>query len=140
VKKLILIVLVVSLIVGCATFNKIVTNNELVMQLATEATTARVIHEHPEWKKPAIEITAGVITAIDARTVVNLEDIEAIVKSRIKWSVLLPEEQALLSTLISEARRGIENSLRSQGNKQPEMELIEVRKLLVWINEAAKRQ
>ena len=140
-KKLLLVGLIVlSLVTGCATFNKIVTNNELMSQLAVEAATARVIHDHPSWKASAVNITGHAIAAIDAKTTVSLADVESYVKAHVPWDKLQPEEQALVSVLITQVRQNLEDSFRAHGVELPESQLIAIREVLTWINETAARQ
>jgi hypothetical protein len=126
--------------IGCATFNSVVTNDALISQLAVEAATARVLTEHPQWKKSTIEITSGAAAAIEASAAVSLRDVEAYVRDRIKWYNLTPEEQALLSVLITKVRTNLEDSFRAKGIEEPDREMVAVRQVLIWIHDAAKRQ
>lgn len=125
---------------GCAAFNKLVTNNALISQLAVEAATARVIHEHPAWKSETVRITDRAVSVIDGKVVTDLASLEAYVKGQIKWDKLLPEEQAIVSVLISQVRQNLEDSFRAHNVKVPSEQLVGVRQVMVWINEAAKRQ
>jgi len=137
---LIAITLIVVAFTGCATFNNLVKNETLMMQLATEAATARVLTKHPTWTKQTISITNNAIAVIDAKAVMDLQSVEAYIKGRINWGKMQPEEQALVSALISEVRRNIEDSLTANKITKPELQLVEVRQVLVWINETAKRR
>ena len=137
---LLLVAFIISSIMGCATFNNLVKNETLMMQLATEAATARVLTEHPTWTKQTISITNNAIAVIDAKAVMDLQSVETYIKGRINWGKMQPEEQALVSALISEVRRNIEDSLTANKITKPELQLVEVRQVLVWINETAKRR
>lgn len=140
-KKFVLIILAFAVLVtGCATFNNMVKNDALISQLAVESATARVINDHPLWKDKAIEIVDAAINAIDSRSVVELGILESYVRSRVSWSRLLPEEQALVSALISQTRKNLEDSFLARGIDDPGLELVEVRQVLVWIRDTAKRQ
>lgn len=135
----IILALVVSMFVaGCSTF-ALVNQHQFAAQVAVEAATARVLHQHPEWKPGAVSITGAAMEAIDRNVLVDLESLDGYVRSKIDWIRFLPEEQALLSALISEARRNIEDDLRAKNIKQPELQLIEVRKMLSWIHDTAAR-
>lgn len=134
-----LIILLLALS-GCAAFNNLVKNNELAMQLATEAATARVIHEHPAWKAPAVKITADAMTLIDSGAVVELSAVETYVKGSVNWGSMLPEEQALVSALITQVRVNLEDSFHAQGIVDAAKQMVEVRKTLGWMNAAAGRQ
>lgn len=134
-----LVVLTLAL-AGCATFNRIVTNNELTVQLATEAATARVIHEHPSWKAQTVSIIGDAIGLIDSSALVQLDSVEAYVKDHIPWNKLMPEEQALVSILITQVRKNIEDTFRARAVTDPLQQMVEVRKVLGWINDAARRQ
>lgn len=134
-----LIILLLALS-GCAAFNSLVKNNELTMQLATEAATARVIHEHPEWKTQTVRITADAMSLIDTGAVVELVAVETYIKGQINWVAMLPEEQALVSTLITQVRANLESSFLADGIIDPGLQLVEVRKTLGWMNAAAGRQ
>jgi hypothetical protein len=122
---------------GCAKF---MNEHEFTMQLSVEAATARVLHEHPTWVKQTIAIMDGAVAVIDAKTVMDLQSAEAYIKGRINWGKMMPEEQALVSALISEVRRNIEDSLRAKDIVSPELQLVEVRQVLMWINQTAKRR
>jgi hypothetical protein len=138
-KKMILIGLILSLAaLGCSTF-AIVNKNEFAAQLAVEAATARVLHQHPDWKASAVSITDAAMGMINQNALVDLSSVEGYVKNKINWTRLLPEEQALVSALISECSRNIEDDLRSKNIEKPELRMIEVRKLIGWINETARR-
>ena len=125
---------------GCNTFNRIVKNEALVSQLAVEAATARVLHDKPTWKNDAIRITGNALTFIDGNASVNLASVEAYVKGMVNWSRLVPEEQALVSVLISEVVHNLEDSFRAEHVIEPAAQMIQVRQVVLWINEAAKRQ
>jgi outer membrane lipoprotein-sorting protein len=139
-KTILLLLLVAFTISGCATFNKIVTNNALVTQLAVEAATARVLHEHLDWKGKTISITETVISAIDNKTMTDLGSIELFIPSQISWRSLTPEEQALISVLISQAKQNLLDSYRAQHIENPLAQLVQVRQMLTWIHDAAARQ
>lgn len=135
----VVLVLVIALSLGCATFNKLVTNNELISQLAVEAATARVLNENPSWRNTTIGISEGAVKAIEASAIVSIGDLENYVRDRVKWYNLSPEEQALVSVLISQTRQNLEDSFRAQKVTNPLNEMIEVKKVMKWINETAKR-
>ena len=89
-KKLLAVLAMVVMLSGCAAFNKLVTNNMLVSQLAVEAATAHVILAHPDWKAKTISITDSAIVAIDSKATAQLSDVETFIRSRIsirrtKW-------------------------------------------------------
>jgi hypothetical protein len=137
---LVLLVLIALSVTGCNTFNRIVKNEALVSQLAVEAATARVIHEHPGWKDGAIKIAGNAITMIDGKPEVNLASVEEYVKGMVNWSRLVPEEQALVSTLISQVAKNLEDSFRAEHITEPLAQMVQVRQVLVWIRSAAERQ
>lgn len=139
-KKFILALLVVVLATGCATFNKVVMNDELMSQLSVEASTARVLHEHPDWKNGTIAITERATKAIDSKIVVSLEDLESFIRNQVSWYYMIPEEQALVSTLITQVRKDLESSFLARGVSNPSSKMVEVRKVIQWINETARRQ
>jgi len=136
---LILLLLAMAL-TSCNTFNRIVKNEALVSQLAVEAATARVIHEHPGWKNDVVRITGNALTFIDGNAEVNLVSVEEYVKGMVNWSRLVPEEQALVSTLISEVVRNLEDSFRAEHVIEPAAQMIQVRQVVQWISDSAKRQ
>lgn len=139
-KTLIVLCLAAVLFSGCAAFNKIVTNNELISQLAVESATARVLHGHPEWTARAIQLTDAAVKIIDANAAVQIADLEAYVRANINWKGLLPEEQAVLSALITQVRQNLEDSFRAHNIGDPLKQNVVVREVLTWINETAKRQ
>ena len=125
---------------GCTPFNRLVNDHAFTVQLSVEAATDRVLHEHPTWTKQVISITESAIMVIDAKTVVDLQSVESYIKGRINWTKMMPEEQALVSALISEVRRSLEDSARAKNITTPELQLVEVRQVLIWINDTAKRR
>jgi hypothetical protein len=120
---------------GCATIG----DNELVTELAVEAATAKVLHEHPEWRDKTLLITSAAAEAIDGQVVADLAGVESCVKERINWTELSPEEQALVNVLISEVLRDIEKAFSTQGVKEPAERMIKVKQVLEWVNRAAQR-
>lgn len=133
-------ILIILALSGCTAFNNVVKNDSLVSQLAVEAATARVLHEHPKWKDETVSITAAAITAIDSRVTTDLASVDSYVKSRINWGRLTPEEQVLVSVLISQVVRNLEDAFLAQGVKVPSEQMIAVRQVLTWISDTAKRQ
>lgn len=125
---------------GCAAFNKMVTNDALITQLAVESATARVIHEHPTWKLNAVNVTGAAIVLIDSSATVQIKDVEKFVRANIPWNNLLPEEQAILSALITQTTNNLNDSFRSQGVVDPGKQMVEVKQVLQWIHDAANRQ
>lgn len=139
-KKLILAILILVVTAGCATFNKVVQNNELVSRLAIESATGRVIIMHPSWKDKVVKVTDMAIEAVDAREVTTIDTVASYVQRRIAWDKMLPEEQALLGILIEEVQTELRSMIKVQSMSGSDAELIAVKKVLTWINEAAKRQ
>lgn len=138
-KNIFAVALIILTLAGCSTF-AIVNQHQFAAQLAVEAATARVLHEHPSWRADAVAITGAALDAIDKNALIDLESVESYVKNKISWVRLLPEEQAVLSALITAARENVEASIRAKGLERPELQLVEVRKFIFWINETAKRQ
>jgi hypothetical protein len=137
-RYLVIILIAVALAAsGCATFNNLVQNDALLMQLGTQAATARVLHEHPGWRDDVIDVTSAAMAVIDAKVVVDLQSVETFVKGKIDWVAMRPEEQALVTALITEVRKNIEDSLRAKNIKQPGLQLVEVRTFLGWIKDTA---
>ena len=135
--------MVAVMLSGCTTFNNLVKNESLITQLAVEAATARTLHEHPKWRAATIRISNDVISVIDGEVVSDvvsdIASIEAYVVDQIEWSKMVPEEQALVSVLIGQVRKNLEDSFRAQGVKLPEDQLVSVRQLFEWIRAAARR-
>jgi hypothetical protein len=125
---------------GCAAFNNLVKNDALISQLAVEASTARVIHEHPDWQVDAVRITDSAISVIDGNVASDLASIGGYIESQVHWESMLPEEQAIVGTLIAHARQNLEDSFRANGVMKPAEQMVQVRQVLQWINQAARRQ
>jgi hypothetical protein len=139
--KNIAIVIVIALAFsGCTAFNNMVKNDALISQLAVEAATARVIHEHPKWKASVVRITDNAIATIDGKVVSDLASIESYVSEQINWARLLPEEQAIVNTLIAHVRINLEDSFRANGVVKPDEQMVQVRQVLQWVSAAVKRQ
>lgn len=134
------VIILVAALSGCATFNNMVKNDALISQLAVEAATARVLHDHPTWKTATIRITGGAISLIDGKMQADLASVEGYVKEHVDWSRMMPEEQALVSVLISQVVQNLSDSFRAESIVKPEEQMVYVRQVLLWINLAAKRQ
>lgn len=135
-----LLFVVVFVVSGCASIKRLVNDQGLAAQLAVEAATARVLDRHPSWTGQTIVITGEAMRMIAAGTVMDLRSVEAHIKARIRWQSMLPEEQALVSALISAAVDDLDKMFRERGVDKPELRLVEVNKVLGWINETAKRR
>lgn len=138
-KAIVFLAVALAVLAGCASFNRLVATDSLVSQLAVEAAVARVVHEHPSWAPAAKSITGGALQAIDAKVTLDLASVEAYVKGYVKWEALLPEEQAVVSALISGVVANLEDSFRARGVVDPAAQLVEVRQVVQWVHDAASR-
>ncbi len=123
---------------GCTKVKAFFGNNEALVQLTTEAATARVIHDHPQWKEPIANISAAAISAIDTGAITDLNSVSAFAISKIDMSKLTPEERVLVSMVISQITAIIIDDLKKNGSYDPASMLVEVRQVLGWVNTAAK--
>lgn len=134
----IVIIVIVSLM-GCASFNRMVKNNELVSQLAWEAATGRVLYEHPEWTSRTVAITDALLVLIDSKSMTSIDGVMPYVMDRVPWQKLQPEEQAALSAILSEGQRELRAMVSTKNITGSDQEMVGVRQVIVWINETAKR-
>jgi hypothetical protein len=133
-------ILVAAVMSACSLFKPQAPQDELVLQLAVQSAAAEVFQKHPNWKMPAQEIMDVAIKAIDAKTVLDLGSTAAYVKSKIPMEKLFPPEQALVSVLVDTIVANIKADLAKRNVRNPAEQLVEVRKVLVWISDMAKIQ
>ena len=132
------VILLLGLATGCAKIGRFMNENEALSQITVEAATAHVLYEHPNWKKGTARITAGAMAIIDGKLEMDLASIDTFVRSEINWSRLTPEEQVLVSTLITQVRVDLRDSFLARGLK-PDEQLVVVKQVLGWINGVATR-
>lgn len=137
-KSIITVLAMVFMFSSCATFNKLVTNDALIMQLAVQDATAHVIAKHPEWKQQIANISQSGMDAIDSKTVITLSAVESYVKGKINTAAMTPEDQALVSVLLTTVEGNLSDSFNAHGVTDPASQLVEVRQVLEWINNQAK--
>lgn len=138
-KKMFVAVVVLAVVIsGCSTIKSLFTNDEALLKLAVESAVAQVLHDNPGWKATTIEITAATLSAIDAKTVLDLGSTAAYVKSKIPMDKLLPPQQALASLLVDTIVQQIQAELAKKNIAVPADQLVEVRAVLGWINDIAK--
>ena len=128
----------ILVLASCATFNKVVTNEALVSELATRAAISRVLYEHPDWQAKVIDMTNLAIGAIDSKTLVSVNAVVTYVEGQINWAGLLPEEQVLVKTVIGRIQTNLADNFAATGVEKPEQQLVAVRQVLVWANDQAK--
>jgi hypothetical protein len=127
----------VILMTGCAKINKVVTENEVIAELAVIAATSRVLTNNPQWTDRTVKITGVAISLIEKDKLLDMVDLQSFILNEIQWSTLTAEETAILMTLIDAAIARIEASLEKAG-KNPAKELLVAEKVLGWINMTAK--
>ncbi len=119
---------------GCAGLS---TGNKSIDELVVRAATARVLHDHPTWIAETVRITDNALERIDGKQIISLDRLEQEVIADIDWESLLPEEQAIVQTLLTAVRQGLEDHLAASGVTDPAAHLVPVRQVVVWINSTA---
>ena len=84
----VVVAMLLGVLIGCAAFNALVHENEFMAQLAVQASTARLLHEHPEWKAKTISIIADINKAID-QAKIDKDDLQK------QWQSVFNEEAAV---------------------------------------------
>ncbi len=125
------------MLVGCATVKGWFASpdTQLIVQLAVTDATFRTIQAKPQWQAPIQSITTAAIGVIDNGTTTDLNGLVAFVNSKIP-ATLTPEEKALAGILIQNVQVSIQ-SYFVKNNVDPKGQLVEVRKVLGWIHDAA---
>lgn len=129
-------ILSASLLAGCA--GKVFERHDTALELVVRATAGRVLSDRPQWVGPAYTITADAIRAIQNSEVTTLDTLEQFVASRIDWEKLTFEEKDLLMFMISQVRQDVAAYLEQRGEKEPQVALVQVSKVLQWINQTAE--
>jgi hypothetical protein len=111
--------------------------NEPLIQLSVQAATARVLHEKPEWVEDTLRITEEAMRFIDGQEMVDVGKLAEYVKAQVPWDKMIPEEQALVSTLMAVVQADIEKALAGKGVRVPEEEKVVVSKVLGWVRDMA---
>lgn len=136
--KKILVIAMVLAVSGCSFFTKSPTGVDTVlMQSITEAAVAQMLYDHPAWKQATINISSAAISSIDSSKVTDLASVTSYVTAMIPTGNLLPQEQVLVNVLIQTIVQNIQANLTEQHITNPAAQLVQVRQVLVWINQAA---
>lgn len=137
-RKLIVAIIVGTVVLsGCTQIKALFGNNDAMLELATKAATARLLMEKPQWKQPTADITSAAISAIDIGQTATLSDVTNLVMSKIPMNKLTLEEKALVSMLVNQLTVAIVTELQKQGVQNPATQLVEVKKVLTWVNQVA---
>ena len=132
-------ILILSIVLsGCSWMKSMNEQDNLILQLSVQSAVAEVLKDHPTWARPTVSITRAAISAIDAKTVLDLGNTAAYIKSKIETDKLEPVEIALLSVLIDRVVDGIQMDLKARGIKAPSEEMVQVRQVLIWVKEMAE--
>lgn len=137
-KKLIIAMVLLFIVFGCSSFNPRTPQEAIVLQLSVKSSVAEVLKDHPTWARPTVSITSAAISAIDAKTVLDLGSTASYIKSKIETDKLEPVEIALLSVLIDRVVDGIQMDLKARGIKAPSEEMVQVRTVLIWVRDMAE--
>lgn len=139
-KKIILsmlLVLTVTLI-GCATFTEFFNNNELLLKTAVTLSVAINLDKHPEWKSQMVNVTSDAIKAIDEKVVLDLDAVPYYIKKALKVDEMTYLTKIEVSAIIDSLVEITIKNLDEQKITSPELQLVEVKKVLTWVNETAQ--
>jgi hypothetical protein len=123
---------------GCAITTALIDDHTLIAELAVRAATGRVLEEHPDWTEQTYHITGDAIQLLSDDDTTSLAGLQQFVVEKIPWDKMTPEEQALLTTLITAVRLQVEQSLADRGVIAPGETTIRAAMVLTWINQTAK--
>jgi len=111
-----------------------------IMKLAVQVAVLRVLNSNPTYADSMIAIVEDVKTVIDALDILDLTELEQLIKERIDWSKFEPTEKLLVDALISQVRVEIDNviAIKLDGIPTPneDVKLI-VTSFVDWVAEAA---
>lgn len=122
---------------GCSTVKRIA-SDDVTAQLVVRAAAGRVLDQRPDWVERTYKITGEVIQLATDNPQADLAGLEQAVIDRVDWQKLLPEEQALVQTLIAAARTDLEAALEKRGIREPSQVRVQVLRILGYIHQAAE--
>lgn len=119
------------------------TNNaqdDVLLQLSVQSAVAQMLHDHPDWKGTTRDIMGTTISAIDARTVLDLSSVSAYVKAKVNMQRLLPVQQALVNVIIDTIVQNTQAYLTKNELYQndPSKQLVYVRQVCTWVYDIAR--
>lgn len=150
-KRIVGLLMVFSLLTfsGCATLapssegldaKQYFTRYQHIMKLAVQVAVLRVLNSNPTYADSMIAIVEDVKTVIDTLEILDLTELERVIKERIDWSKFQPTEKLLVEALISQVRVEIDNviAIKLDGIPTPpgDVKLI-VTTFVDWVAEAA---
>ena len=112
-----------------------------LFQLATQVAVIKVLDPNPTYATHLIDFSEFMREVLETTDVVDLSELEQLVRDEIDWSKYQPTERLLVETLITTVRVEIENVLRANKDNIPtppeDVKLI-VGSFIDWVAQGAR--
>lgn len=111
-----------------------------IMKLAVQVAVLRVLNSNPTYADSMIALVEDLKIVIDALEILDLAELEQVIKDRIDWSKFQPTEKLLVEALISQVRVEIDNviAIKLDGIPTPSGDVkFIVTTFVDWVAEAA---
>ena len=138
-RKLVMGLVCLVLVSGCASTKAFFGNNEAILELATKAATARLLTENPKLKAPFIKATDEILTTMKDTDIYDLSSVRGYIKTVMDKQKLTLEEKVLTDAAIERVISIIVADLKNKGITNPVAQLVEVKKFVGWVNSVARR-
>jgi hypothetical protein len=122
-----LLLLIMVVVFGCATFRSLSPPPDLVTALVIE----QVLADKPEWSEAAQEIAKTILE--QAGEMPSMDTLENLAYLEIDKRELLPVQQKLAYNMVKSIRVGIEEDLKAAGINDAMERSLRVLELVAWI-------
>lgn len=110
--------------------------HEHLLRASVTVAVVLTLAEHPEFAQKTYDI-ASVVASDTEDTYTSLNETIKFVKSKIDWGNLGPEEVVVVNVLLDAINAELQNFLRREGIDLPEEVQVEIRKVAMWVRDAA---
>lgn len=134
-KKIVMLLVVLMTLSGCATYQAVTTSPLLEASLRIAA--GRVLEANPAWVLPAYTFSTLALDTIRTQEITRLGVVDDLFLQMIEDDLTL-EEQILAIEIFTSIKDAVIQNLEARGITQPEEQKVYVIQALTWINQSAK--
>jgi len=134
-KKIIVLLVAVTMLMGCATVKGLFTNNEADLQLAVHIATAIVVKGHPADAAKITAIVTNVQKQIATGTLTSANIVQTYVASQLTGLNLAPTDQVVMNDLLGQVQTALVQTFTKANITAPADQLVEINKVLAWVLE-----
>lgn len=134
-KKILILVVMIVTLSGCATYQAVTTSPMLEASLRIAA--GRVLEANPAWVLPAYTFSNLALDTIRTQEITSLGVVDDLFLQVIEDDLTL-EEQILAIEIFNSIKAAVVQNLEDRGITNPEDQKLYVIQALTWINQSAK--